>query len=895
MTAPHLPPRLAEWLLRRSVATAEWREAVSGDLREEFHALARRRGAAVARRWYWRQTLVLTLRFTTGRLVPMATPRRPMSVPDVDTEGHSLWTWPTDARYALRALAARPALSSTVVLTLALALAANATVFSLADALYLRPFRFAGVDRLVVVSSTPQNDPAADRTSVAPADFRDWARESTTLTAFAAAEFWDPNMSGVDEPEHVPGFRVTPGFFRAIGAQPLVGRTFVESETIRGQDRRVVLSHALWVRRFGSDPALVGRTIRFDGEPYEVIGVMRPGPTLPYGAQVWAPLAYGEAEWTERSRGELLVIARLGDGQSIDSARAEMASIVERQRREFPDTNARRELSVASLTRGLSDGYAAPFLAIWQAAALLLLAVASANIANLLLARGAGRQPEFAVRLALGASRGRVVRQVLLEGAGLAAIAIVLTMPLAMAGTELTRRSLPPAIYRWVPGIEFIHVDMTVIGITSAMGAVAALLFSWLPAVQASRAAVSEGLRQSGRTIVAGPSRGWLGTALAAGQVALTLALVVGAGLVMSGVNRAVNGELGFDKGHVMTAQLTLPERLYAEPERRRQFVEAVLERLRGMPAVAALGSVSTLPYTPGGSRPVYPEGFLLSEGDAQEAQYQRVTTAYLDAMRIPLLEGRGFTDADRAETTPVAVVSRAFGERYWPGRSPVGRRFRTAPGGPWIQVIGVSNDIVQDLLLNRGRPTIYRPVSQDISFNLAFVVRTSANPLDLGGELRRAIAAADPDQPIEALRTMEQVVAERAGGITSLARVLGVMGGVALLLALMGVYSLTAYLASRRTQEIGVRMALGATRWQVIRLSARRVMVVTLLGLAVGTALAVALGRLMASVLFGLVSLDALPVAGMAAVIGVVTVLAGALPARRAADLDPTTALRTP
>ena len=740
----------------------------------------------------------------------------------------------------------------------------------------------------------PDNDPGADHSSVAPADFRDWERESTTLTTFAAAAFWDPNMSGMENPEQVPGFLVSPTFFRAIGAETLFGRTFADLEAVPGANRRVVLSHGLWARRFGSDPAIVGRSIRFDGEPYEVVGVMRPGTALPYGAEVWAPLAYSEEEWAERARGGLLVMARLADGQSIGAARAEMGAIVERQRRAYPDTNARRGITVVTITRGLADGFAAPLLAIWQAAAMLLLAIACANIANLLLARGAERQQEFAVRLALGAGRWRIARQLLFEGMWLALAALVVTIPLAMAGAEATRRSLPPGIYRWVPGIDFIRVDFAALGVTMALGVVAMLFFSWLPAVQASRAAVSDTLRQGGRTIAGGRSRGWLGVGLASGQVALALALVVGAGLVLGGVDRAVNGVLGFDKQHLMTAQLRLTTPAYEAPERRRQFVDRVLDRLRGIPAVETLAVASSLPYTAGFvTRPIHPEGIELTDAEVQPARSMSVSPDYFEAMRIPLLEGRGFTGADREDTLPVAIVSRAFADRYWPGASPVGRRFRIAADGPWLEVVGVSGDVVQDLLLDRGSPTFYRPVAQQTPFATTFVVRTSANPLDLSGELRRAIAAADPDQPVLELRSMDQVVADRAGGIMSFARLLAVMGAVALLLALMGIYSLMAYVASRRTQEFGVRMALGATRWQVVRLSLRQAAIVTACGLVAGAGLAVGLSRVMSSAMFGLVSFDVVSIALMTAALGATVMAAGWLPARRAARLEPTEALR--
>jgi putative ABC transport system permease protein len=333
----------------------------------------------------------------------------------------------------------------------------------------------------------------------------------------------------------------------------------------------------------------------------------------------------------------------------------------------------------------------------------------------------------------------------------------------------------------------------------------------------------------------------------------------------------------------------------YESAERRRQFADRVLERLRGIPAVETLAVSLSLPYTAGfASHPIYPEGQNLTDAEARQARWTSVSADYFTALRIPLLEGRGFTGADRDGSTPVAIVSRAFADRYWPGASAVGRRFRTAVDGPWLEVIGVAGDVVHDLLLDRGSPAFYRPFAQQTPFAAAFVVRTTANPLDLSGELRRAIAAADPDQPVLELRSLEQVVADRAGGIMSFARLLAGMGVVALLLALVGIYSLMAYLAARRTREFGVRMALGATQWQVVRLSLRQAAAVTLCGLAVGTGLALALSRVMSTAMFGLVSFDLASIALITAALGVTVMAAGWLPARRAAGLAPTEALRT-
>jgi putative ABC transport system permease protein len=420
-------------------------------------------------------------------------------------------------------------------------------------------------------------------------------------------------------------------------------------------------------------------------------------------------------------------------------------------------------------------------------------------------------------------------------------------------------------------------------------------MFSLLPALQASSAAVADALRQSGRTATASRARHWLRTGLAAGQVALTLALVVASVLILGAVDNAVNGALGFDKRNLMTAQLTLPDVPYETPERRRQFITQVVDRLRGMPAIESVGVVAFLPYQGSSSnRPIYPEGVELTPAEARRADLQRVTPDYFGTMRIPVLAGRGLSDADTADARPVVVVSRSFADRYWPGESAVGRRFRIAADAPWLEVVGVTGDIMHDWFMQQRRPTFYRPAAQDPPFMMAFAVRTFGDPLAVAGELRRAIGAADPDQPILQLATMDQVVADKVGGVAYLARALAVMSGIALVLSVMGVYSLIAYLASRRTQEIGVRMALGATRGQVVRLTIGHALVITAIGLIVGTALAVALGQVMATALFGLVTLRAWPVVAMVVALGLVSVAAGYLPARRAAALDPTDALRT-
>lgn len=891
------PPRLAERLLRAAVRDAEWRDAITGDLREELTALAATRGPSAARRWYWRQALPLAVRFAIGRLVPAATPRRHrLSISEVEATSALGAGWSRELRHAWRGVAQRPGLSAVIVTTLALALTANAVVFTLADALYLRPFRFTDVDRLLLAASdTNASALYLDRESVAAGDFRDWQQQATTIASLGAARFWDPNLSGIDQPEQLPGFHVTPGFFDMLGATPLIGRTFRDDEAVPGANRVVVLSHAAWLRRFGGAPDIVGRTLRLDGETHEVIGVMPPPFAIPYGADVWAPLALDATAWQARKDGDLMVLGRLGEGRTLQDARDELRAIVGRQAAAHPETNRGRGVTVLSLARGLGDDAVGPLIVVWQAAALLVLVVACANIANLLLARATERRAEFTVRLALGASRLRLILQLLLEGGCLAALGL----GLGVGGTVLAMRSarsmLPASIIRFVPGYEFIHLDPMTLAAMVALGALATLGCSLLPALHATRGAAGASLVRGGRGTAASTSHQWIRSLLAGAQVAFSLALIVAAALIVGGVRRASDGAMGFDKHQLMTAELNLAERPYADHARRRAFIDSALQRLAAEPGVTAVAAANTVPYAGGYSqRTFHREGAVDSDARAERRVTDLVRTSpgFFETMRVPVLEGRGFGPADGAEAPAVAIVSRVTVERFFEGQSPLGRRFRL-DDGPWLTVVGVVDDVIQDWLSGQRRPTVYRPLAQDPTLHLTLLARSDRPDAAVAAAVRGAVRAADPDQPILKLAPMTQVVSDRLSGIGYFADVLTAMSGLALVLALTGMYSLMTYVASRRTQEFGVRVALGATRGHVIWLGISRALGITSGGLALGGVLAVVVGRVMQATLFGLVT-SSPPLVAVAVVgLGAIALCAGYLPARRAAAQDPWQALR--
>jgi putative ABC transport system permease protein len=885
--------KIAEYMLSTIVRDIELRDSVIGDLREESARYARRFGASRAARWHLRQSLGIAMRYAMMRLLRRKPPVRWITTADLEPHG-PWWTGAArDLRYAWRATQQRPMLSGAVMFTLALALAANSTTFSLLDALVLRPYRFAGVDRLIVATTTGPEDTFFDRINVTAADFREWREQSQTVSAWAMYQWWDANLSGVDTPEQVPGFFVTPGYFALLSSPPAMGREFLESEAQPGKHYRAIIGHGLWTRRFGSDPNIIGRSIRLDGEPYEVVGVAAPGFSTPDGAEVWAPIAMTDEDWANRRAENYGIMGRLADGVALEQAAAELTTIVDAQRRDHPDTNHRRHARVLSFTKGLADPGAGSFISVWQAAALLLLLIACANVANLLMARGAERASEYSIRLALGSSRTRLFSQTLMEGLVLSIGAVLLAMPLIAVGLALSRASIPASVLRFVPGWAFIRLDVGLFLATAALGTVAMLIFSVLPALQATKAQVADTLRQSGRSLTPGRNRQWARSALATTQMALALALVFASSLAITAAYQTVNGRLGFDKNNVLVAQLNLPERNYSDAEKRRRFIADVSDAMRVIPAASHVGVVSIIPAAFNNwSRRFFPEGQDVTEQEARTAQFRMATPEYFAAMQIPLMRGRLFDDSDRRDSPPVAILSVTLARRYWGDDDPLGKRFKLAVDGPWITVVGVSGDVVHNWF-DRRLDMFYVPISQQAPYSVAFAVRTIGDPHTLAGDLRRAVARVDADQPIAALDSLDNMVEERAAGFVFIARALGIVGLIALVLSIIGIYSLMAFLTTQRTQEIGVRIALGAGRWQVVRVTTTRAIGITIVGTAIGSALAIGAGRVMESLLFGLVSTSFAQLGALVAILGFVALLAAYLPARRAARVDPMTALR--
>ena len=801
----------------------------------------------------------------------------------------------SDVRFALRGFRKRPLHGLLVVLTLAVGLAANAAIFSGLNALILRPLAFPNLPRLVRVMETAPGTEDYDRYNVAPANFQDWA-QSGALESLVALQWWDGNLRGRDLPERVAGFRVSPGFFSSLGIAPLLGRGFLPEEGLEGQDRRVVLGHDLWRRSFAQDPQVVGQEVIIDGQSYTVVGVAPPGFRFPEGAEIWAPLVLPAPGAARRDQHHLGAFGVLGKGRSLAEGRAALEVVAKRLQADHPQTNTSRGVQVVSLQRGFEDSGIRPIMALWQAAAGLVLLIACVNVANLLLARGAERQRELAVRLALGADRGRIVRQLLTEGLVLAALAIPLALPLGALAAREMRRHMPSEIIRFIPGWANIGLDLTTTAFTVALGLVATLFFAAVPALRTSRPVLTETLKEGGRSATVGGARQRGRDALVMAQVAFALTLLVVAGLALSSVHALLEGPQGYDPEKLLTLEVSLPDDRYAEPEARSAFDREVLARFRELPGVTQVASANVLPGRGSNStRPIQVEGDPpIDASNPPSADYRTVSPEYFATLRLPVVAGRAFNERDDAKAMPVAVVSRSMAERYWPGRDALGRRFRT--GGddePWLTVVGVCGDVIHHWFSRRNAPTLYRPYDQDPRASLALAVRVDGDPEALVTASRQAVSALDPYLPAYDVRSMRRSIRISTIGMQYVAGVMSVFGALAVVLALSGIYGVMSYRVSLRTLEIGVRVALGASGADVLKLTMGQALRLTGAGLALGGALGVLGARALSSVLQGAVPFEPLTFALLVGMLGSAALLAAFVPARRALAVDPAVALR--
>jgi putative ABC transport system permease protein len=801
-----------------------------------------------------------------------------------------------DVRHAVRGLARDPLFAGAAVLALALGIGATTAVFSVVNAVLLRPLAYADPERLVVVLHRG-TDP------VTPANFLEWRRQASALTRMAAAESWSPNLSGVDEPETVKGLRITAGLLPMLGVRPLLGRTFPEAAETPGQERVVVLGHSLWQRRFGADPGVVGRSVVLDGEPHVVVGIMPSGFAFPPfwapGAELWSPLAFGDGAANRRAQ-SLRVFARMAPGAALDGARAEMAAIAARLEREDPGTN--RDVVVRPLEDAVV-GNVRPSLRVLLGAVGFVLLIACANVAHMLLARAAGRHREVALRAALGATRGRLIRQFLTESVVLALAGGVGGILLALASVRLLVALAPANI----PRIDSVAVDGPVLAFAAGMSLLTGPLFGLAPAVRASAWEVSEALKEGARATTEGRGRHRLRSLLVASEFALALVLSAGAGLMIRSFLALQAIDPGFDPHGVLTLVVSVAGAEAGAPGRRAAFYQELVRRVRALPGVRSASAVNHLPLAGDlwGMR-FHVEGRPLPRpGERARAAYRVVLPGYFETMRIPIVRGRAVGEADRFDAPGVVVVNEWLAERHWPHENPVGKRltFDDPSRNPtWLTVVGVARNAVRGEWAAPPEEELFVPFLQTRAYlerastgfaYLTLAVRASGDPAALASPIRRVVASLDRGAPVSQVQTMDEVVAAATAAPRFHLLLLGAFAGLALLLAALGIYGVMSYTVSRRTNEIGIRMALGARPADVRWLIVGQGMAVVLAGAAAGLVGALALTRLMSSLLYGVGASDPATFLAVSLVLGAVALAASYLPARRATRIDPLAALR--
>ena len=795
-----------------------------------------------------------------------------------------------DVRYGLRVLRKRPGFTAVAVLALALGIGANTAIFSVVEAVLLRPLPYDRPEQLVWMF---EDAPDVPNRWVSYPNFLDWRARSRSFEAMSTIRGWALTLTGAGGgPESLNARMVSAEYFDVMRARPLLGRGFLLEEDRPGGPPVTVLSHGFWQRRFGGDEAVIGQTLTLDGRPFTVVGVMPPEFRHQGPPPLWVLMGQWAAEegWMERDvRIGGYVVARLRGGVTIEQARADMASVKEGLTRESPYTNAGHVIRVVPLQESMVGGSRTPLLLMFGAVALVLL-IACANVANLLLARATTRRRELAIRTALGAGRGRLLRQLLVESLLLAAMGGAAGLLLAWWGVDLLRAAEPAGVPRAAGAEVNLRVALFTCGVTLLTGVV----FGLAPAWRASREAVADALK-AGAPSAGGAPGGRLRGALVVTEIALAFVLLAGAGLLARSVILLLNAKPGFDPENVLTMSVALPSQRYRNKEEINRFHRELLGRVSALPGVEAASVSNSLPGLPSWQTDIAVEGRPANKaGEELNVDWSIVSERYFEVMRIPVLKGRAFTEREAREGTPVVLVDENLARRFWPGEEAVGKRIKYDSPTPH-EVIGVVGNVKNFGSEAEGRIRIYTPLGRfDLGRGLSISLRSRPGGAEaLAPAVAREIHAIDKDLPVAAVASMSQIFRREAGPRRFNAALLGALAALALLLAGIGIYGVMAYAVAQRTHEIGVRVALGAQGRDVLRLVVGQGMRLALLGVGVGLVAALALTRLMSSLLYGVAPTDPLTFSAIALLLAAVALLACLVPARRATKVDPMVALR--
>ena len=803
-----------------------------------------------------------------------------------------------DIRYSVRSLLKHPGFTAIVVVTLALGIGASSAIFSVVNTVLLRPLPYRQADRIVAIQELDRN---GKRVQVTPANFLDWRAQNTVFEQLAAILTRPANLALADTAERIDLAMTSANFFSVFGAEPQQGRLFIPADEQAGHAPVVVVSHGLWQRRFGGDASLVGRPITLDGVSYTVVGIAPAGFQYPDKTDVWVPpfrLAPAMNERMDptqvRGFGMLAAVALLKPGVGLPQAVSEMETITARLRQQYPDSNNRRFNRVVSLHTHLV-GETGPMLLLLFGAVGFVLMIACANVANLLLASAAARQKELAIRTALGASRFRLIRQLLTESVILALTGGAIGFLLALWGVALMTRLLPQDF----PRLGEIKLDWRVLGFTLAASILTGILFGFAPSLQLSKTDVQDSLKEMGRGVSGSRRHNRLRNLLIVGEVALSVVLLVGAGLLFRSFLQLQAVNTGFTPQQVLTARLTPAGANYRTDADYIAFYNQTIRRISATPGVAAVGAINTLPLDKGPQAGFRIEGRpLLTPDKWPGGNYRTVSTDYFRAMNIPIVQGRAFTDRD-IETAPlVMIVNQALAQRDFPGENPIGKRINLgnndANGQPvWFEIVGVAANVRSLEIREPAIPEFYLSALQDSFGSMFLVIRTTLEPTVVAGAIRQAAAEVDKSAAVSDIKTMDHIVSNAVTQPRFNLFLLGLFSGIALLLSAAGIYGVTAYSVTQRTHEFGIRMALGAQVGDVLRMILRQGMLLISVGIAVGLAASFALTRLLRTLLYGVSSTDPLTFVGITLLLALVALIACYVPARRATKVDPLVALR--
>jgi putative ABC transport system permease protein len=809
---------------------------------------------------------------------------------------YTIWQ---DVRYGARMLWKHRLATLVCAVALALGIGANTAIFSVAEAFLMHPVPFENADQLAALIDTrPQQN--IDRNAVAPATYFDWQEQAKSFEKLGAYAWDEVNLTGAREPVKIQGFDVTANFFDVLGVQPKLGRVFLSEEQHSGKDQEILLSYGLWERQFASDPNVLGKTVKVDGKSFTVVGVMNKGFIYPLPAEAWMPMDLDPMQHSLRDSRYLWVLGKLKPHMTVAQASAEMDAITKRQAEAYPDDYKGWHLRVMPMRQFATDDLTRQYTLLLLGAVGFVLLIACADVANVQFARVTGRQKELAVRAAMGASRARIVWQLLTESVLLALVGGVLGLLFAQWYITLILAYMPADVEKFIAGWKTISLDAGALLFTMGIALLSGILAGIGPALMTSRTNLSETLKESGRGSSAGRARHRLRNALVVAEVSLSLVLLVGAGLLVKGFYALLSVNESYRPESLLTLNLSLPELQYNQKSGRISFHEQTLARLGQIPQVQSAALATYVPYSNGGGaslRTFSIEGRQPRErGELSTAIMETISPNYFGLMEIPLRAGRVLKDFDADGTLPVAVISKSLARRYFPEENAIGKKIKVGPAdgtAPWLTIVGIVDDVHYSWIYKEDVPTLYRSYRQAAPFYVSLVLRSTGDPLALVPAVRSQIAAVDPDLPLFNIIALDKLISESILGIAYVAAMMGVLGIIALVLASVGVYGVMSYAVTERTNEIGIRMAMGATANDIRRLVLGKGTLLTLIGMGIGLPLAFALATALSGLLFGVRAADPMAFVGLPLILAGVATFASYLPTRRALRVDPIVALR--